>query len=252
MILNRTDQFLQMRGTIPASMFIPFLVDDVRIELNGMVNDINELEGLLQKISLPAFNQRMKRANQLRELREKISQRIALIQKKLVEIKLNNPTVTNIIKAYFTTILNRNIIMYKEYESRNITIDEPTQENLKIDKHVDQLDEYLENEARQKNSLIQKRILNLGNTISQLKLLLNSQTSVIDTIDIYFTESNIQLEKANEEIRKIPGNYIRFKNMIIYTLLYIICFLLIIILIKTYKERKLLKIAKNIAQIKVK
>ena len=58
-------------------------------------------------------------------------------------------------------------------------------------------------------------------------------------IDFYFDKSNAYLNEANKEIDQIPSKITKYKDWIIFFLLYIICLLLVMILVKTYMHRHL-------------
>lgn len=186
----------------------------------------------IELLSLPDFGSRAKKYAEIQALRNKIQTLAQEIEKEVSSFICDDTDVTNTIKQYFINKLRLMLIEYKNLDQKKpVSIDEPcTETKTQMIYDVEQMQESVERSATIKTS-----VFNLTNTLIQLKIALKNQSASIDTIDTFFDKSNEYLKQANKEIEKIPERYCGFKDYIIYTLLYTICILLCMILIKTYK-----------------
>lgn len=233
MIIDKTAYFIQMRNldTSVESRILQF--DDLRRNIKHLENDTLNFKLDLERNSLPNFHLKEKKLCGIKILKESIETRIKDITIEAKNIRLQDKSLTKFIQNYFINDLRKLIIIYKDYESKDIINNQAIPE-VSNSIFVDNTEAFLKQEKMKKNSNIKSSILTLGNSINQLKLIVKSQSSLIDTIDSYFEKSNLYLEEANKEVEKIPRLYTGLKNYTIYFLLYLICVLLCIILVKSY------------------
>lgn len=243
MIIDKTEIFMQLRQSTVQSPFEPISVDEIKNILKDLSTEIQLFKNKIEKNKLPSFQNKVKKITELKLIKDKIDLKIKEITIKIKEIKLTNKQLSNSIQEYFFNILKKKIIIYKEYEAVEV-LESSNSESQDLF-YNESSQELMEKENIYKNNQIRASLLNLSNSINQLKVVLKNQTSLIDTIDYYFDKSNIHLEEANKEIAKIPKNYTVYKDKIIWILLYLICILMGMIVFKSLRIR-----IKNINDLK--
>lgn len=227
MIINKTIYFYKIRQYKASSVeFVS--TDDIRNNITLLNVEISNLRKKLNKNSLPSFNSREKRFKEIETQKEIVNKLIENIDLEIKKFKVSEKRITVSVQSYFMTILKRIIIVYRNIQQDSLR-------KCEIYNEYDD-DDFRENGAVQyatiRSNNIRKSIFNLTNTLLELKMAIKSQNSLIDRIDFYFDKSNFYLDEANKEISKIPGNYTGTKDMIIYFLLYLVCVLLFLVLIK--------------------
>lgn len=238
MFQDKTDYFLKIRQT-PTKSFQPIPIDNIKSSIEALGSSISLLENKLQLISLPDFGSRVKKYAEIELLRNKIQTSVQEIEKDVMSFYCEDLSITDTIKQYFINKLRVVLIEYKNLEKNKPESSISDDSKTEIEKSIQiynpndvQLQESVE-----RNTTIKTNIFNLTNTLIQLKIALKAQSTSMDTIDMFFDKSNEYLKQANKEIEKIPERYCGFKDYIIYVLLYTICILLCMILIKTYKAK---------------
>jgi len=232
MILDKTVHFVQIRHTPIRDAACLFSLESIRSNLKSLSSEIIWYNNKLERNNLPSFNLKDRRTKDILNLKSSIEDRIRDLNVAIKNFIVPDSIITDKINLYFTILVKKCTIEYKNYEQKNVLMSDLPSPDIHHDP-----EEYLKQDTIYKNSQIKSSIINLTNSLIQLKMILKSQISMIDTIDFYFDKSNVYLEEANKEIDKIPKRYTRFKDWVIYTLLYVISILFMMILIKVYKKQ---------------
>lgn len=236
MILEKTANYMQLRNRPTYVPLKELSVSGLRRKLKELSLEIGIYNQKLEKINLPSFINRNRKSKDIKAQKEKIEMVFTELNKEILGINISEMLVQSVVQEYFLGLLKRNKILFKSYEQKEFFLLESKHQETN-EETLENVEEFLVQDNFNKSSQIKFSLLNLTNTIMQLKILLKSQLSLIDTIDLYFDKSNVYLEEANLQIEKIPKKYTKFKDAIIYTLLYLISVLLIIILIKVYHAK---------------
>lgn len=237
MIVNKTLHFMKIRLQ-PPKEFIPNLsTDRLRSDLKTLSIEVASFSNKLERSILPSFNSRERKSKEIRDARERIEGRIKEIDKEIREITAPDRVIVEEVQHYFLAALKKLLIFYRDIEQKSLEMPESYDGCIQHPEYCNDAEECMAQELLSRNAAIKSSIFSLSNTILQLKTTLKSQTSVIDTIDFYFDKANAYLEEANREIGRIPGKYTSFKDMVIYCLLYLICILLCLVLVKAYKSK---------------
>lgn len=229
MLENKTPYFLKLRNT--PTMFLPILtIEPITEKLEALNINVLALDRKLEKNSLPSFDSKISKQKEIFDLRNEIQKLIKETENEINSFSTFEPHITESIRLYLFNSLRTILTNYKSAEQKNL---------VQVDQSIKTYDygNEMMQETMQRSSNIKTNILNITNTLIQLKMALKAQSLMIDSIDYYFDKSNMYLIKANQQIEHIPGKITKFKDYIIYTLLYIICVLLMMILIKTYTHR---------------
>lgn len=229
MLENKTPYFLKLRNT--PTMFLPILtIEPITEKLEALNINVLALDRKLEKNSLPSFDSKISKQKEIFDLRNEIQKLVKETENEINSFSTFEPHITESIRLYLFNSLRTILTNYKSAEQKNL---------VQVDQSIKTYDygNEMMQETMQRSSNIKTNILNITNTLIQLKMALKAQSLMIDSIDYYFDKSNMYLIKANQQIEHIPGKITKFKDYIIYTLLYIICVLLMMILIKTYTHR---------------
>lgn len=236
MIVDRTNLYIQLRGSNMNKDFKTITTNIIRSDLRLLDMEIQVFKVKLEKNKLPSFQSKDKKRSEIKIIKDRIESNIRECTIKIKEVQLSSKPIAISIQEYFFKILKKKIIEYKEIEAKCVIeeVNSAEEENIMFGQDTQDL---MERESTYKSNNVRTSLIALNNSINQLKNILSSQTSMIDTIDLHFDMSNVYLEQANKEIDKIPGNYTAFKDKIIYFLLYVICILMAIVLYKVYQTR---------------
>lgn len=229
MILNKTEYFLKIRK----NTFKPYnelSIAPIKSLLLNLASLISQLENKIEINTLPNFGSKEKKIREIENLRERIQKLGKEIEKEVKEFNCNETMIKEDVQHYLLTNLSKLLSKFKNQAHINAF------DQINNDQHPCDINFLEDQETIQRNNNIKTTICNVTNTLVQLKMALKAQTNLIDTIDGCFDRSNLNLEKANKEIEKIPEKYCGFKDYIIYLLLYTICILLILIFIKSNKN----------------
>lgn len=230
MIANKSVHFHKLRQKKrPEVIFIS--VQPIRDLINQLNVEISNLQRKLNKHSLPSFNSREKKNREIEAHKDIINSLISDIDSQIKAINLEEKRIVISIRSYFLNILKRQIMLYRTIQQESLKKNEVYDE-CKIEENNEYEKETLLQMTMNRTAQIRQNIFNLTNTLLELKMSLKNQSVLIDRIDFYFDKSNFYLEEANREIEKIPGNYTEYKDLIIYSLIYVICILLVLTLIK--------------------
>jgi hypothetical protein len=241
MYQNKTQYFLLLRNT-PTCPSTLISIDPIAEKLKILKNKILILNKKQDRNSLPSFDSKEAKRKELTEVQVEIE-----TLKKNIETEINSfvtceEIITNNIKKYLILQFKNILAGYKKIKTNSNHVNESESSIYHIPSNSEGnsliggclIDQSQETENLQRNINIKSNIVNLSSSLMQLKLALQSQSSMIDSIDYYFDKSNSYLNEANKQIDKLPGKLTAYKDWIIYTLFYIICCLLMMILIKTY------------------
>ncbi len=229
MIVNKSIHYNSLRPQL-ADTRQWISVQGIRENITQLNIGISDLQKKLNRNSLPSFSSREKRFMEIDEAKEAINKQIKSLDLKIRELEIPEPLMGDAIQTYFFTILKKIVILYRSIQQDNLRKHEvyneyKTQETLFEDEKLLQM-------TVSRVSQIRQQIFNLTNSLIEIKMALKNQGGLIDRIDFYFSKSNHYLTAANNEIDKIPGNYTKYKDFIIYMLLYCISILLIMAIIK--------------------
>lgn len=234
MIVNRTIDLLRLRRykRLPSQIRT---VNSIRDLLESLSSEINELKQKLNKNLLPSFISKEKQAKDIQTQKTRINTIIQNIENEIKSFECSEQKISFSVRNYFFNLLKKAILTYRTAQQDHLRKTDSYNEYEHSDGSPP--DECLLESIVVQKSNIRQSIFNLTNILLDLKMTLKSQTTMIDRIDCYFDETNFYLENANKEIVKIPGNHTAPKDMIIYFLIYIICVLLILVLIKEARQR---------------
>lgn len=231
MIQDKTTYFMNLRKT-PSSFTSTITINPILLKLEVLNNKVTLLNKKLERNSLPSFDSKIVKQKEIAELRGEIQNLSNESEEEINSFSITNKCIANSIRMYLLNNFRQILSNYKLAEQKNLV---QVDESIKSYEFGDELIQ----ETVQRSNNIKANILNLTNTLIQLKMALKSQSTMIDSIDHYFDQANEYLRQANKQIAKIPEKYTRFKDWIIYFLTYVICVLLSMILVKTYLHRDL-------------
>lgn len=237
MIVNKTSHFMKIRQQPPKEFIPSFSTGHLRDSLKALNIEIASFGNKLERSTLPSFNSRERRSKEIKDARERIEGKIKEIDAEIRGLNVPEKAVAESAQQYFLDALKKLLVAYRGIEQKSLEVPEPWGGSVQHPEYSNDVEECMAQELLSRNAAIKSSIFSLSNTIVQLKTTLKSQTSAIDTIDFYFDKANTYLEEANKEIGRIPGKYTSFKDMVIYCLLYLICILLCLVLVKAYKSR---------------
>lgn len=235
MILDKSTDFHNLRQK--ANVEITYAsVAPIREKINQLNISISNLQRKLNRNSLPSFSSREKRFREIDICKENINAMVHDIEQTIKDIDIIEPRMLSSIQTYFLGILKKIIIFYRSVQQENLKKHEVYNEYMSPETCYE--DDRLLQMTISRASQIRQNIFNLTNTLLELKMALSKQTNLIDRIDFYFDQSNFYLGEANREIDKMPGSFTEYKNFIIYCLIYIICILFILTVIKVAKSKQ--------------
>lgn len=237
MIVNKTLHFIKIRQS-PLKEFVPDLsVDHLKNNLKALSAEITSFSSKLERSTLPSFNSKERKSKEIKDARERIENRIKEIDKEVKSLAIPEKVIVEKVQHYFLSSLKKLLVLYRGIEQKSLEVSETAHNSSQQPVYNNDAEESMAQNLLSRNAAIRSSIFNLSNTIVQLKMVLKNQTSMIDTIDLYFDKANVYLEEANKEIGKMPGKYAGIKDMIIYFLLYLTCILLCLVLVKAYKNK---------------
>lgn len=234
MIVNKTIELCRLRHFKKQSVQT-ISVDDIRKDLVKISELIEVFKQQLHKNLLPSFVPKEKQNQEILKLKDNLNNLIESTENKIKTFDCAEMKIVKAIKNYFFDNLRKFVLKYRSVQQEHVK---------KTDIYSDYCTEsgiYKENEQLEtmisQKCNVRESIFRLTNTLIELKMAIKDQNQYLDRIDYFVDETNFYLENANREIIKIPGNYTKFKDMIIYILIYIVCVLLVLILIKQMKKR---------------
>lgn len=239
MIHDRTEHFLKIRQT-PSRGYSPLTISPVTRLLEALDTSIQQLENRMEMFTLPNFGSREKKHREIADLKERIQHMAKEIEAGARAFVCAEHAVQEAVQLHIFGQLQLQLTKFKRLEQMQL-YSPPAKVSdggfccTQLEGHGTEGAVALETLERANN--IKTCIYNVTSTLIQLKMALKAQTGLIDTIDSCFEKSNMYLERANDEIERLPGRYCGFKDYIIYVLLYVICVLLVLIFVKNYKGR---------------
>lgn len=235
MLVNKTQYLFRIRNTRNSlKSFIN--VNNIRFNLEKIDENLEGFKNKLSKSLLPSFISKEKQKNDLSILKDHINKDIEITDKEIKEFGCVDQKITVTVQKYFFNELRKSVLKF-----RNIERDHLNRTDLYSNYQntlLPEQDESMMETIISTKTNIRKSIFNLTNTLLELKMVLKDQSQTLDKIDHFFDETNFYLKNANKEISKIPKNYTKFKDLIIYFLIYVICVLLILVLVKQMKFNK--------------
>lgn len=236
MIQDKTAYFISLRKS-PHQPSKLLSIDAIKSKLVSLNNSLALLENKLELSSLPDFGSRIRKMKEITDIRSAIEQTAKSIEQETKEFHCQDNKIQEAVQSYLLSMLSTSLSRFRASQQKSLTPEDEKYEN-NIGGNTD-FEWEMAQETQQRNQSIKTSIFNITNTLVQLKLALKNQTGQIDSIDRCFEKTNVFLEQANKEIEKIPGRYCGFKDKIIYGLLYVICILLSMIIIKIYRKQDL-------------
>ncbi|ELA42493.1 uncharacterized protein VICG_00592 [Vittaforma corneae ATCC 50505] len=245
MIQNKTEYFLKIRQK-PTKSYACISIHPILNQLVALGSCILQLENKMEMSTLPNFGSKEKKYREINDLKGRVQTLVKEIEQNVKSFNCEEKNIVESVQQYLLNNLRIYLAKFRNFEQKSLCKSDKTIQNFNIAQSSNHSFDYLEalnpetiilQETIQRSNNIKTSIFNVTNTLIQLKMALKSQTCLIDTIDSCFDKSNMYLEQANKEIEKIPGNYCGFKDYVIYTLLYIICILLVLLFIKIYKNK---------------
>lgn len=234
MLINKSIYFHKLRQKKQSEVVFTTVLP-IRDAIDKLNTEIAALQKKLNKHSLPSFNSREKKFKEIETQKETINSTIGEIEQMIRAVSFAEKRMVIAIQSYFFNTLKRVILLYRTIQQESLTKCEMYNE-YKADDTIYE-DENLLQMTIHRTSQIRQNIFNLTNTLLELKMILKNQSMAIDRIDFFFDRSNFYLEEANREIEKMPGNFTKYKDFIIYCLIYLICILLVLVLIKIAREK---------------
>lgn len=232
MIINRTAQFRKIvNSKLPEVTLIS--VQPIRDEIKALSEGISLLKIKLDRNTLPSFSSRQRHIREINSLKTEIEAKLQTIEGSIRNIIVGDKKMTEAIHSYFLFVLKEYALRFRSlhktilkaapvysprYGQAEVAAESPLQLMIK------------------RSSKIQESVLTLSNTLMELKMALKQQGEVIDRIDTHFEKSNIFLEGANKEIMQMPRKLTKYKDYIIYFMMYLICVLLILSVVKMLRE----------------
>lgn len=233
MIVDKTGYYDNFKG-FPTNKCTFISVQTIREHILELNKKISTLQKQLSRNTLPSFCSKEKKFKEIDNAKESINQKIKEIEEVIRKIKIKEPLMVSAIQTYFFNILKKIIVVYRALQQDNLRKHEIYDEYRVTETQLE--DEELLQMTITRAAQIRQQIFQLTNTLLEVKMVLKNQTGMIDRIDYYFTRSNNYLNEANEEISRIPENYTKYKDMLIYAMIYFIAVILIMILMKAYKR----------------
>ncbi|ORD94638.1 hypothetical protein ECANGB1_305 [Enterospora canceri] len=212
----------------------------IKRNLEKLENSVNEYDRLLKKENLPCFSENSARIARIEATKSNIDQIHQSIRNEISEFatEISYRSIRVIFIEYFTQQLERAMIRYRNIIRDNIhrtssfeilnSVNSPT---ATFDNNMFELQ--LKTNS---NELINQSLLNISNTLAEMKINLKEQSLSIDSLDRYFENTNRYLDLANEEIRKIPKRFVRLKDKAIKLLIIVICCMLGALLMKEWEK----------------
>lgn len=231
MIENKTSHFLALRTT-PTITINLLTIDPILQKLEILNSKVGLLNKKLERNSLPSFDSKVSRQKEITDLRTEIQNISRETEYDINSLPILNQRIASSIRMYLQKNFKLILSNYKSAEQKNL---------IQVDESIKsyEYDTEMIQETVLRSNSIKSNIMSITNTLLQLKAALKTQSMMIDSIDQYFDQSNAYIKQANKHIAHIPEKYTKFKDWIIYFLIYVICILLSMILVKTYLHRDL-------------
>ncbi|KAI4291947.1 hypothetical protein PAPHI01_1221 [Pancytospora philotis] len=233
MIVDKSAYFHKMRVGQPHSVCYTSL-DHIRDEITRLNVAISGLRRKLDRQALPSFASRMRKTQEINTCKENINAAIRTLDTHIKSIAFAEERMAIAAQSYFLTMLKRIVMLYRTVQRESMRGPELYGEGVQPGAAPAECS-MLQRTISQ-TTQIRQSIYSLTNVLLELKLALKNQSTTIDRIDFFFDQSNFYLEEANKEIAKIPSCLDKYKDGAICALLYLVCVLLILILIKTARR----------------
>lgn len=237
MIVSKSIYFHKIRAK-PAVPCAYISLDCIRDELSKLGLAISTLQKMMNKQMLPSFTSRDRRTHEICAQKKAIGKEISAIESKIKGFNLADQRITTAVQSYFFMMLKRIIIFYRGIQQECMR-KSPVYNDYELGIAAT-AEECMLQQTIDRATHIRQTIFSLTNMLLELKIVLKNQTHTIDKIDFFFDQSNFYLDETNREIMKIPSRFGEFKDGIIYFLLYLICLLLILVLIRAAKKNGIL------------
>lgn len=234
MIANRSICYHKLRQN-KSPEIVYASVQPIRNLITQLNIAISNFQQKLNKQSLPSFRSRERRTQEIETAKDTINEMVKELDTSIKRIDIPEMRMCVSIQTYFFRMLKKIILFYRTLHQESLKRHEEYNDHKPVE--ICYEDERLLQMTVSRVSHIRHNIFSLTNTLLELKMVLKDQTSMIDRIDFYFDKSNMYLERANDEIEKLPEHLTGFKDFAIYCLIYVLCILLVLALIKTARNR---------------
>ena len=246
MIKNLSVEFNDLKSNCHIKRHDLLSCSFIEQKIRKLSNSTVKFEQILKIDTLPSF--RENKENKLlveqlkheiethqKEIKKAISAFADIIPHKIIKENLFNHLSMlldqEIIK--FKNILNDNIHKTTKFDILNNIFNESN--NFQYMTYELEQEQILKN----KDVLIEQTLFTITNTLMEIKMHLKSQSIAVDSLDRYFENTNVYLDRANEEITKIPQTMFGLKDKVIKFLFFLVFSLSLALLIKNASFNKI-------------
>ena len=246
MIKNLSVEFNDLKSNCHIKRHDLLSCSFIEQKIRKLSNSTVKFEQILKIDTLPSF--RENKENKLlveqlkheiethqKEIKKAISAFADIIPHKIIKENLFNHLSMlldqEIIK--FKNILNDNIHKTTKFDILNNIFNESN--NFQYMTYELEQEQILKN----KDALIEQTLFTITNTLMEIKMHLKSQSIAVDSLDRYFENTNVYLDRANEEITKIPQTMFGLKDKVIKFLFFLVFSLSLALLIKNASFNKI-------------